>query len=94
MMTSESHELLFTVKRFTCGPAGKREGGPPYGGHMVAPGGEGSVPLLTSIPGFCFFHLVRRFWNQILTCKFHYSDRYYKARLRDFPVKMPTKHAT
>ena len=27
----------------------------------------GTVGLLTSIPGFCFFHLVRRFWNQIFT---------------------------
>ena len=23
---------------------------------------------VTSTPGFCFFHFVRRFWNQILTC--------------------------
>ena len=30
-------------------------------------GGEGRVPQLTSIPGFCFFHLVLRFWNQIFT---------------------------
>ena len=22
---------------------------------------------VTSTPGFCFFHLVRRFWNQIFT---------------------------
>jgi hypothetical protein len=29
------------------------------------------VGALTSSPGFCFFHLVRRFWNQIFTCKAH-----------------------
>lgn len=23
---------------------------------------------MTSTPGFCFFHFVRRFWNQIFTC--------------------------
>ena len=39
---------------------------PGNGAHTLA-GGEGRVPLLTSIPGFCFFHLVRRFWNQIFT---------------------------
>lgn len=32
-------------------------------------GGEDEiVGEFASIPGFCFFHLVRRFWNQILTC--------------------------
>ena len=31
--------------------------------------GDGREPQLTSSPGFCFFHLVRRFWNQILTWK-------------------------
>ena len=29
---------------------------------------EGTVGLFTSIPGFCFFHLVRLFWNHIFTC--------------------------
>ena len=47
------------------GMGGNGPGGNP-GGH-IAEGGEGSVPQLTSMPGFCFFHLVRRFWNQILT---------------------------
>ena len=33
----------------------------------------GMLPILivgefTSSPGFCFFHLVLRFWNQIFTC--------------------------
>lgn len=37
------------------------------------------VGLLTSRPGFCFFHFVLRFWNQILICvSVRFSD---KARL-------------
>lgn len=28
----------------------------------------GLVGAVASMPGFCFFHFVRRFWNQILTC--------------------------
>ena len=29
---------------------------------------EGTVGLFTSRPGFCFFHFVRLFWNQIFIC--------------------------
>ena len=28
----------------------------------------GRVGAVASMPGFCFFHFVRRFWNQIFTC--------------------------
>lgn len=39
----------------------------------TAPGVPGCGVLhpactVPSAPGFCFFHLVLRFWNQILTC--------------------------
>lgn len=33
----------------------------------MGPGG-GTVGEFTSRPGFCFFHFVLLFWNQILTC--------------------------
>ena len=33
-----------------------------------AEGGGTGVGELMSLPGFCFFHFVRRFWNQIFTC--------------------------
>ena len=42
--------------------------------------GDGREPQLTSSPGFCFFHLVRRFWNQILT---------WNSRLDDFLILKP-----
>lgn len=54
--------------------------------YSILPNGEpvkfdplpvgGIVGLFTSRPGFCFFHLVRLFWNQIFICvSVRFKDR-------------------
>ena len=49
-----------TARMRPCRCLGEEHGLPEGGG-----GSEGGA--LASMPGFCFFHFVRRFWNQILT---------------------------